>query len=325
MSGVITPSDFQVRARVEATDTPGAPELGSGPSEGASEPGIPQTVTQHVPQTVPADAQTTPAEVAEAAEAAEASGAWITVADAPRIAVYHEPDAAPSVLTASEPSRGDDYPLPALARSLASRAYQLAKELGGQLPLLVFDELIDNLVHASFASVVVTILDGGNTLRISDAGPGIPDKEAALRPGFTSADANARRVIRGVGSGFSLVSEVLARMEGHLMIEDNLGKGTVVTVRVKPQTPEPLAPAPVPTYNLPERQLKTLLLALELAPVGPTRVARELGVSTSTAYRDLVMLEQAGFVTSAETGHRSVTEAGLAYLGAVLQTAVPSG
>lgn len=327
MSGVTTPSDYQVRARVEAADAPGAPESAAPhtPQAGAPETGAPQT---GAPQTGAESHNfahdSTVAQIASAVAETTSSDAWITVADAPRIAVYHEPHAAPQVFTVDEPSRNDDYLLPALARSLASRAYQFAKELGGQLPLLVFDELIDNLVHASFAGVVVTILDGGNTLRISDAGPGIPDKEAALRPGFTSADAGARRLIRGVGSGFSLVSEVLAKMEGHLMIEDNLGKGTVVTARVKPQQHEPLAPAPVPTYNLPERQLKTLLLAVELAPVGPTRVARELGVSTSTAYRDLVMLAQAGFVTSAEAGHRSVTEAGLAYLDAVLQTAVPS-
>ena len=78
----------------------------------------------------------------------------------------------------------------------------------------MFRELIENLVHASFAGVVITILDGGNTLRVSDQGPGIPDKEAALRPGFTSADADAKRYIRGVGSGFSVVSETLAGLGG---------------------------------------------------------------------------------------------------------------
>jgi predicted DNA-binding transcriptional regulator YafY len=47
-------------------------------------------------------------------------------------------------------------------------------------------------------------------------------------------------------------------------------------------------------------------------------VAQELGVSTSTAYRDLVYLEGAGLVTSGESGHRSVTDEGLAYLNTVL-------
>ena len=107
-------------------------------------------------------------------------------------------------------------------------------------------------------------------------------------------------------------------MNGALAIEDNLGHGTVVTARVEPPEENVLAQPAVPNYNLSERQLKALLLTMELSPVGPTRIAHELGVSTSTAYRDLVSLEEAGFVSSLATGHRSVTEEGLAYLGALL-------
>jgi anti-sigma regulatory factor (Ser/Thr protein kinase) len=239
------------------------------------------------------------------------------VADLPLIAVYAEPNSPPQVIAV------DDYPatenhLPALIDTLAVRAHSLARDQGGVLPLRVFRELVENLVHASFAGVVITILDEGNTVRVSDRGPGIPDKDAAVRRGFTSADAYARRFIRGVGSGFAVIRQTLATMDGALEIEDNLGQGTVVTVRVKGQPNTRLAPAAVPSYNLSERQLKTLLLAVELAPVGPTRIAQELGVSTSTAYRDLVSLGEAGFVTSEQTGRRSVTDVGLAYLDAVL-------
>ncbi|MFH0917414.1 MAG: ATP-binding protein [bacterium] len=235
----------------------------------------------------------------------------------PRIAVYGEAPAPPLVVPVT------DYPLtgahvPDLIEALTGRVHSLARDQGGQLPLTVVRELVENLVHASFAGVVITILDRGNTIRFSDRGPGIPDKEAALRPGFTSAGADAKRFIRGVGSGFSVIKETLAALNGVLEIEDNLGRGTVVTARIHPVDDTPLAPAAVPAYNLSERQLKTLLLAVELAPVGPTRIAQELGVSTSTAYRDLVSLEDAGFVTSRATGHRSVTEAGLAYLDTVL-------
>jgi Histidine kinase-, DNA gyrase B-, and HSP90-like ATPase/HTH domain len=235
----------------------------------------------------------------------------------PRIAVYVDPHSPPHVLSVADYPLTDEY-LPQLIEATAVRAHGLAREQGGRLPLAVFRELVENLVHASFEGVTITILDGGDTVRVSDRGPGIPDKEAALRPGFTSADANAKRFIRGVGSGFSVVKEMLVSLDGVLEIDDNLGRGTVVTARLNPQPNIPLAPAPVPAYNLPERQLKTLLLTVELAPVGPTRIAQELGVSTSTAYRDLVSLEAAGFVISGQTGHRSVTDEGLAYLAGVL-------
>jgi len=240
-----------------------------------------------------------------------------TIPDPPRIAVYTEAHTPPLVVPVTDFPPTDEH-LADLIDALSVRAHTLAHDQGGLLPLSVFRELIENLVHASFAGVVVTILDGGNTVRISDRGPGIPDKDAAQRPGFTSADARAKGFIRGVGSGFALVRETLTRLGGVLEIEDNLGRGTVVTARVQPHSNMPLAPATLPTYNLPERQLKTLLLAVELAPVGPTRIAQELGVSTSTAYRDLMTLEEAGFVASGPTGHRSATDAGLAYLDAVL-------
>ena len=212
----------------------------------------------------------------------------------------------------------DEQSLPQLIDEVANRAHALAREQGGRLPLVVIRELVANLVHASFCGVIVTVLDGGNTVRVSDSGPGIPDKQAALKPGFTSADAAAKSVIRGVGSGFSIVTETLNSLGGTLDIDDNLGTGTVVTATVPPDPSESLASTPVASYNLPERQLKTLLLTVELAPVGPTRVAQELGVSTSTAYRDLVSLEQAGYVISGLSGHRTVTDQGLAYLTTML-------
>jgi hypothetical protein len=239
------------------------------------------------------------------------------IMDAPLIAVYTELHSPPLVVRVEGHSDAEEH-MPALIDALTLRAYNIARDQGGRLPLEVFRELVENLVHASFAGVVVTILDHGNTVRVSDRGPGISDKDAALRPGFTSADGCSRRFIRGVGSGFSVVKDALAAMDGVLEIEDNLGQGTVVTVKCRPQPDTPLAPTSVPAYNLSERRLKTLLLAVELAPVGPTRVAQELGVSTSTAYRDLVFLEDAGFVISGESGHRSVTDGGLAYLDAVL-------
>lgn len=256
-----------------------------------------------------------PAETASGRGPAADMSLW--AGDPPRIAVYADPHSPPVVvLVADHPPDGGH--IPQLVDALSSRAHSLAREQGGRIPLSVFRELVDNLVHASFAGAVITILDGGNTIRVSDRGPGIPDKEAALRPGFTSADARVKHFIRGVGSGFSVVKETLTSLNGLLQIEDNLGQGTVVTARVSPLSNIPLAPTPVPAYNLSERQLKTLLLTVELAPVGPTRVAQELGASTSTAYRDLVFLEGVGFVASEQTGHRSVTDAGLTYLNSVL-------
>ncbi|MCX8033371.1 MAG: ATP-binding protein [Thermoleophilia bacterium] len=237
--------------------------------------------------------------------------------DLPRIAVYTEPTAAPRILS-PDPSLVTEARTLELLDWLSRTAYNAALEQGTRIPPQVFRELVDNLVHADFRRVVITILDGGNTLRISDGGPGIADKEAALRPGFTSADAAAKQFIRGVGSGLSIVQEIVAALMGTLKVEDNLGGGTVITVRVPSGEQVPLAPTSPPSYNLSQRQLKTLLLVMELGPVGPTRIAEELGVSTSTAYRDLVSLEELGLVAAEASGRRSLTDAAMAYLDTVL-------
>lgn len=209
------------------------------------------------------------------------------------------------------------------AGSVLAEAAQLVEDLvardGGRLPALAIRELIGNVAHAGLENAVISLLDGGYTLRVSDRGPGIHDKERALLPGFTTATPTLRGTIRGVGSGLGLARESLAAFEGTLEIDDNLGGGTVVTARVpRPLDVEDESAAGNKGPALSERQLRALLLIVELGPVGPTPLARELGVSASTAYRDLVSLEQGGLVRTEEGGLRMVSEEGLTYIQTVL-------
>lgn len=239
----------------------------------------------------------------------------------PRIAIYDNERTAPRVVDIKE-SR-----LPDLVDALATRTYDLARQQGSRLPFTVLREVIENLIHAYFSEVVVTILDGGNTIRISDRGPGIPSKAKALRPGFTTADASLKRFLKGVGSGLPIANESLEHLEGVLQIEDNLEGGTVITLKV-PRSHEPAHPQAVHPQSssgeepdipqVPTRQLKVLLILVELGTAGPTRVAEELQISRSTAYRDLSALERAGLVTSRFGGARQLTERGLTYLDEAL-------
>jgi len=93
----------------------------------------------------------------------------------------------------------------------------------------------------------------------------------------------------------------------------------VVTLSL-PSTHEPTAPTTNAASRpaLPERQLKILFLLLELGPSGPSRIGRELAISASTSYRDLVALESLGLVGSTTEGRRSITKEGLQYLDGVL-------
>ena len=96
---------------------------------------------------------------------------------APRIAVYDTLTSPPRVLTVE----AED--VPALIASLAEKTYHACREQGGQVPYTVINELIENLIHAYFRDLVVTILDGGQVIRIADHGPGSRTRSARFCPG----------------------------------------------------------------------------------------------------------------------------------------------
>lgn len=231
-----------------------------------------------------------------------------------RIAVYDSLAAAPRV----EDVTGID--LADAIERLASRTYHLAREQGGEVPYTLIREIVENLVHAGFSEVIVTIMDNGNTVRFSDQGPGIPDKDRVFLPGFSTASSEMKRFIKGVGSGLPIVKECLTFAGGSIDIDDNLGRGTVVTIRVERKATEgreqPVGDhRPVP--RLGTRQKQVLAIVMELGSAGPSAVARELAVGLSTAHRDLASLEDAGLIVADETGKRGLTEFGVSYLDTI--------
>jgi hypothetical protein len=226
-----------------------------------------------------------------------------------RIAVYDGLIAAPRV----EDLAADD--LGAAIEQLASRTYNLARERGGSIPYTIIREVSENLIHAGFREVVVTILDDGATIRFADQGPGIPDKEKVFLPGFSTATSDMKRIIRGVGSGLPIVRETLAFAGGTIDIDDNLGSGTVVTLRAAQIEVEPHEQEGDPELpRLTDRQKHVLSVILELGSVGPTVLSRELEVGVATAYRDLAFLESAGLIAADQIGQRTLTPYGVTCL-----------
>jgi Histidine kinase-, DNA gyrase B-, and HSP90-like ATPase len=251
-----------------------------------------------------------------------------------RIAVYDGPSVAPRVVDV-EPASPDEF-----IETFTSRVYELCRVEGGNIPYTVIREITENFIHADFLEPVVSILESGSLLRFADQGPGFSDKERALAPGFTTARGDMKRYIRGVGSGLPIVQEYLAHSGGFLVVEDNLGSGSVVTVHagrkvvetapaqrpvrtaelaregtaVVDNQPELRAPdSPTVPPRLSVRQQQVLALVLEAGLAGPSLVSRELGVGISTAYRDLATLEEAGLITS-DAGKRALTAEGLTFL-----------
>lgn len=263
-----------------------------------------------------------------------------------RVAVYEQAASAPRVIDV-EPAPIGEY-----IDGLASLVHRLAAELGGRIPYTVIREVTENLIHAHFTDPVISILDNGDTVRFADRGPGICDKHKAVLPGYTTATAEMRSFIRGVGSGLPIVNEFLALAGGRLSVEDNLGCGTVVTISLArnrssrsartgkgaPSVPgpdrslweEPAGPRSTDSADdeigLPEglpalttRQKQVLALVMDAGIAGPSLVARELGVGVSTAYRDLASLEELGLIES-EAGKRRLSERGLEYVRTHLGT-----
>ncbi len=238
-----------------------------------------------------------------------------------RLAVYDSLLAPPQIISLSAEDFNE------LVGELASKTHNYARERGGKIPFVVIREIVENLIHAYFQNAVVTIMDDGNTIRISDQGPGIRDKDRAFLPGFTTATREMRQFIKGVGSGLPVAREQLAFLGGAISIEDNLERGTVVTLRVSPAPRGASVPSLPPTQpdrvretpRITDRQRKALLLIAELGSAGPSMIAKELGVSTSTAYRELDALAKIQLVASRGAGKRTLTEEGIAYLDTVFK------
>jgi hypothetical protein len=232
--------------------------------------------------------------------------------EAPRIAIYDTLTSPPRVIAVEEED------LPALIASLAEKTYHYCREQGGQIPYTVLQELMENLLHACFRDVVITILDNGQTIRISDHGPGVDDKDRAFQPGFTTATALQRQIIRGVGSGLPVARESLQFLRGVLTVDDNLGGGAVFTIKMPSHAPEAAAAARAPDVKLTTRQTKVLVLLMELGSSGPTAIAKELDISSATAFRELVVLQDMGLIHSLGDGKRALREEGLHLLESIL-------
>lgn len=164
------------------------------------------------PQNAPAQASGKPRALGE------------VVTNPARIAVFDDPTASPRVVVI-QPSDVRTF-----LEEITATVTKLAKEQGGSISFTVIREVVENYVHAYFIEPTITILNGGNTIRFSDQGPGIREKDRALEYGTTSATEEMKRYIRGVGSGLPYAQQYMEDHGGTLTIEDNMNAGTVVTI-----------------------------------------------------------------------------------------------
>jgi hypothetical protein len=212
-----------------------------------------------------------------------------------RLAVYPGPSEPPQV------DHLEDDDAVALIESVCDAVCERSP-----LPAPAVREVVENLVHAGFHDAVVSILDGGHTVRVSDHGPGIDDPDRARTPGFTSARAEARAIVRGVGGGLPLADALMADAGGRLDLTANIGGGAVVTLSVAAPEASPADPVPSQTARM------ILALLLEIGSADAGHLARELQESRAECGRELAALQHRGLVRREPGGARRLTEAGAA-------------
>ncbi|MDO4854236.1 MAG: ATP-binding protein [Coriobacteriia bacterium] len=209
-----------------------------------------------------------------------------------RIAIYDDLHSAPRVIQIPGGATHE------FIERIASLTYQHSQTAGGKIPYSVIREVSENFIHAQFKEVVVSILDSGNTIRFTDQGPGIKDKELVQKPGVTSATEAMKDYIRGVGSGLPLVKDALSFSHGTITIEDNVNSGTVVTISLmdKPAMPGATAPETNEHKRKITKNDKKVLIALLEGPAGVSDVSRETDLPVSSVHNSFDRLTQAGLV-----------------------------
>ncbi len=227
-----------------------------------------------------------------------------------RIACYDDLRSAPHIIEISP------APTAEFIENLATSIYDQAHLAGGSIPYTIIREVAENFIHAWFTEIVVSIMDGGNTIRFADQGPGVSQKDKAQLPGFTSATEPMKRYIRGVGSGLPIVKEYLDISHGTITIEDNIATGAVITISMAPaKSAGPTASSQNQTARLlvaqlTQRERDFLSLFLDEGALGVTDIARLTETPVSTTHVTLKKLEENGFVEKAAGQKRILTDLG---------------
>lgn len=232
----------------------------------------------------------------------------------PILALSQPPPACPggALLAARVAVYGSPTDPPRVTELAAADAAELVESLfaavvaAATVPVLAVREVVENLVHADFAEALVSVLAGGTLVRVSDRGPGIPDRPRALEPGFSGAGPAARAAVRGVGCGLPLAAALMAAHGGRLELADNLGGGAVVTLALPAPADGPVAGP----GELPDGARLVLALLLELERAGARRLAGELGRPLAACGRELVLLEHRGLVARDANGECRLTAQG---------------
>jgi len=130
--------------------------------------------------------------------------------------------------------------------ALQGRNFDKAGEVSGEIKVILRDLGIDattvrRLVIAAFegemnvamyavrGTLTLVLTDEDIRLEIVDQGPGIPDIELAMQPGYSTASDE----LREMGFGFGMGLPNMKKNADEFRIESEVGKGTSVYVTIR--------------------------------------------------------------------------------------------
>lgn len=98
-----------------------------------------------------------------------------------------------------------------------------------KVAIAMYEGEINMVIHADGGEITVEITPEEIKMVLADVGPGIPDVEKALQPGYSTAPDNVRAL--GFGAGMGLPN--MMKYTDDMNIETTVGVGTTITMYVK--------------------------------------------------------------------------------------------
>ena len=121
------------------------------------------------------------------------------------------------------------------AGEASSKVKQVVRQLGvdaqtaRRISVCAYEAELNAIIHAFGGKMKVRVLPDRTELEVTDEGPGIPDVEAAMREGYSTAPDNIREL--GFGAGMGLPN--MKRSADEFEIKSTPGKGTWIRMMVR--------------------------------------------------------------------------------------------
>lgn len=120
------------------------------------------------------------------------------------------------------------------AGAASGEVKKLLKQIGAdpdvvrKVAIAMYEGEINMVIHANGGVIDVDISPVRITIVLTDHGPGIPDVEAAMQEGFSTAPDTVRNL--GFGAGMGLPN--MKKYSDTLQIDTEVGVGTTITMTV---------------------------------------------------------------------------------------------